>query len=100
MHAARRQQVFYNTKLSGTLPAAWSGMKAMESFDIGYCSFEGSVPSSWAPAWTQLNDVYLCDNLRLSGCLPRAWAGKLFTRDGGRDDVKALSGTTNITGLC
>ena len=58
-------------KLSGTLPAAWSGMVAMKDLNLSTNRLSGPLPASWG-SLANMEKLYLQKN-ELSGPLPASW---------------------------
>lgn len=61
-----------NPNLGGTLPAAYSSMRALEVFAAWGCGLQGTLPASWS-SMTALLEMYVHDNPELGGTLPDAW---------------------------
>jgi hypothetical protein len=70
-----RLEVLYlwGNKLTGPLPAAWSGMVAMKDLELSANQLSGPLPASWG-SLAKMEKLYLDEN-KLSGTLPAAWSG-------------------------
>jgi hypothetical protein len=59
-------------QFTGTLPAAWSALKKLQSVRFDYSGLTGTLPAAWS-ALSSLQSAFFNDN-QLTGTLPAAWS--------------------------
>lgn len=57
---------------TGTLPAAWSNLPALETLDLSHNLITGSLPKEWSRLLGRAKTIFLARN-RLSGSIPQEW---------------------------